>query len=373
MMKKNTRKLVLLFFSLMLLLSACKAKDGNTTDNAEAKPSPKAEASEVTNQEASPVTVTLYGDFSAGNNSSDKEALLKTEQTELSHLNAQALADALSAWSGLDFTITAEQTANDSITVDWSPSSTLVAGLDDREQKEAFFFFDAESLRWFMLDSLYLTLKENLGVSEVYYTMDGGQTLVLDGLYPLDTFPSDIPFQGSDIYYENADIVDLEEAQSGGIDTTYDTPPAVLVNPARFTGSTPLETDNEYHGGYYYSEMTEDTLTTIINCCAANAMQDGESMESYAKTWANLISPYGIRDFTITATDICSENLNGYPVYLLTWISGENEATCAWNVLFFMTDTHTYMYAFDTVIDHEEEMRDTWYSTFPLLELVRQE
>lgn len=56
--------------------------------------------------------------------------------------------------------------------MDWAADSTLIAGLDDREQKEEFHFFDADSMRWFMMDSLWQTLKENFN-RDIYYTMNG--------------------------------------------------------------------------------------------------------------------------------------------------------------------------------------------------------
>ena len=46
----------------------------------------------------------------------------------------------------------------------------LVAGLDDREQKEEFFFFDYDSQCWFMMDSLWRTLTENLDAEKVQKT-----------------------------------------------------------------------------------------------------------------------------------------------------------------------------------------------------------
>jgi endonuclease V-like protein UPF0215 family len=38
--------------------------------------------------------------------------------------------------------------------------------LDDREQKEV--FFDAESLRWFMMDSLRMPFVNNIDAENVY-------------------------------------------------------------------------------------------------------------------------------------------------------------------------------------------------------------
>lgn len=119
--------------------------------------------------------------------------------------NAEELAQELSGLAGLDFFITTTKT-DDGLIVDWAADSTLIAGLDDREQKEDFFFFDNVSLSWFMMDSLWYTLTENLDVENIYYTMDGGQELVVKELYPVSEFPSDTPYMGSEFYYAHDDV-----------------------------------------------------------------------------------------------------------------------------------------------------------------------
>ena len=91
---------------------------------------------------------------------------------------ADELADELSKLIGPDFSITASET-DDGLIVDWAHDSTLIAGLDNREQKQEFFFFDNITLSWFMMDSLCRTLTENLGVENIYYTMNGGEKLVV--------------------------------------------------------------------------------------------------------------------------------------------------------------------------------------------------
>lgn len=118
---------------------------------------------------------------------------------------AEELADALSELIGLDFKITAEKT-DDGLIVDWAADSTLIAGLDNREQKQEFFFFDNVTLSWFMMDSLCRTLTENLGVENVYYTMNGGQKLVVYELYPVSEFDSDTPYMGSEFYSAHSDL-----------------------------------------------------------------------------------------------------------------------------------------------------------------------
>ncbi len=145
--------------------------------------------------------IVLYADFSAGSEAGMEDGLIQTRTVTVQEITAESLAEALSQWSGLDFTLESVSCSEDAVTVDWAANSTLVAGLDDREQKEDFFFYDSVSLRWFMMDSLYRTLTENLGVDAVYYTMDGGRELVLEDLYPVNCFASDEPYMGSAYYY----------------------------------------------------------------------------------------------------------------------------------------------------------------------------
>ncbi|MGN0657077.1 MAG: hypothetical protein ACI4KR_09805 [Ruminiclostridium sp.] len=123
---------------------------------------------------------------------------------------AEELAQELSKLTGLDFNITASKT-DDGWIVDWAANSTLISGLDDREQKEEFFFFDCDSLNWFMMDSLWRTLTENLNTENIYYTMDGGKDLTFEELYPVNEFPSDIPYMGSEFYIAHSDVRGDEE------------------------------------------------------------------------------------------------------------------------------------------------------------------
>lgn len=118
---------------------------------------------------------------------------------------AEELAQELSKLTGLDFNITASKT-DDGWVVDWAADSSLIAGLDNREQKEEFFFFDCDSLNWFMMDSLWQTLTTNLNAENIYYTMDGGKELTFEELYPVNVFPSDIPYMGSEFYFAHSDV-----------------------------------------------------------------------------------------------------------------------------------------------------------------------
>ena len=146
----------------------------------------------------------LYADFGAGNVKEYPIEYTGTPKT------AEELAHELSQLTGLDFIITASR-AEEGWIIDWSADSTLIAGLDGREQKQEFSFFDYDSMSWFMMDSLWRTLTANLDAENIYYTMDGGQELVLEKMSPAITFPADTPYMGSEFYQPHSDVRGDEE------------------------------------------------------------------------------------------------------------------------------------------------------------------
>ncbi len=474
-MKRLTAMLLTLF--LCLSLAACSGGEtaGQETDQEDPAPvtEPEAGAETPAGEE-----VTLYADFSAGSETAGADGLIRTETATAAEKTPEALAAALTEWTGLDFTLSGATVDGTTVTVDWAASSTLVAGLDDREQKEDFFFHDQDSLRWFMMDSLWQTLTANLSAEEVYYTMDGGQELTFDELAPVSTFPSGIAYLGSPFYFAHADgrgdddaagetgdagdagdpvdtgaqadfsrtegnwYLDGEAGSAslymdgeggfiafyasgytetagyleyvdeygdgngrydmydgegnfingfyfdsdtqihignGDLSSVYirlDTPPVdgeeempapgVLVYSPGFTGLTPLEADNDYFGGYYYADQTEDGLTTIVNCGFTNdSLLTDETTEEAIARWLEMVC--GEMPGELSMEETVMESV---PAYRLTWRTGANEDTRQWDGLMVLTDLYTYLYAFDTHADHAAEMVDTWEEVFASLELI---
>jgi len=184
----------ILFTSLTILLclalSACSSANGKDS----------------TQSESQGTEITLYANFATGCVEGMEGELIKTKTVTIPEVTAEAIAKELSAWSGLDFTLNSATVSENILTVDWSADSTLIANLDDREQKEDFHFFDADSLRWFMMESLYQTCMENMDISEIYYTMDGGKELFFEDLSPTSVFPKEVPYMGSPFYFAHADV-----------------------------------------------------------------------------------------------------------------------------------------------------------------------
>lgn len=132
--------------------------------------------------------------------------------------NAVLLANELTELTGLDFTIGSKE-VDDGLIIDWAAGSSLISGLSEHEQKEEFFFYDYDSMCWFMMDSLWRTLTENLDVENIYYTMDGGKTLTLERMSPSIIIPNDIPYMGSAFYLAHADGRGDDEITPGTVES----------------------------------------------------------------------------------------------------------------------------------------------------------
>ena len=164
----------------------------------EVEQDPVQEAGSKTEAEDTEIA-TLYADFSAGNVVSHMESY---DVDYTGELDAGRLADMLSEMTGLDFIIDVTMQGTGNMVVDWQPESTLISGIGDRVQHEEFYFENDESLGWFMLDSLARTIWGNMdtGEGELYYTMNGGEQLVVPGMPEWVAFLSEVPYAGSAAY-----------------------------------------------------------------------------------------------------------------------------------------------------------------------------
>ena len=116
-------------------------------------------------------------------------------------LTVEAIAMGLSELTGLRFGVTAVANDYGAVTVDWSADGTLFTGPSEEQNEGDFPFSNYESLAWFMLDSLNLSVARSLSdLGDLYYSMDGGKTLVLDTMPDPLTIPLDEPYLGSDYF-----------------------------------------------------------------------------------------------------------------------------------------------------------------------------
>ena len=143
----------------------------------------------------------------------------------------------------------------------------------------------------------------------------------------------------------------------------------VLTTSKRYTGLRPMYNNSDWEGGYYYSDMTEDGLTVIVNCSAANDETFTGTPEEYREKFAALVSEADVENFSETENGEYTKKFT-YPVYELEFTTGANEDTCKWKMLYFQTDTHTFAYAYKMDADFAEEMESEYQDAVGSLELM---
>ena len=140
-------------------------------------------------------------------------------------LTVETLAEGLSSWTGLDFSVSVAK-SDLSVAVDWAARSALLAG---GKPNGDFNLSGAETREWFMLDSLWRTITENFGELDVYYTMNGGKELKVPTIGYPSVFPLDIPYLGCQFYCAHRDLRDDDNVRQRKMHTQKRTK---LINPA---------------------------------------------------------------------------------------------------------------------------------------------
>ena len=143
----------------------------------------------------------------------------------------------------------------------------------------------------------------------------------------------------------------------------------VLMSSKRYTGLQPLYNDSNWEGGYFYSDMTADGMTVIVNCSAKNEAVFGENEKEIRKNFAELVSDCEISDYKEKKNKKLTKKFT-YPVYNLSFTTGANEDTCLWKMVYIQTDDHTYGYAYKMDIDWADEMLEEYKEAINSLELT---
>lgn len=241
---------------------------------------------------------------------------------------AEELARELSDLTGMDFTITASKT-DDGLIVDWAADSTLIAGRDDREQKEDFRFYDYDSMSWFMMDSLWRTLTANLDAENIFYTMDSGRNLVLEKMSPAITIPADTPYMGSTFYLSHdegrGDVISTEDGEAS-YNTYYDEAAGLMLTyPDVFSSKGTLDENGKMNfytlrdtGMFFWIDSNESgwTYDAFMETFKARASMElqgnvviacGEGTDAYGNVvpmaWYCVVDPGFIANVEVHCTD----------------------------------------------------------------------
>lgn len=175
------KKILVISLAVIFVLSmaACGAEPGGSqapgSDTTLQTPhsissAPEADSTQTISSDTEPdmITGTLYALFAEGD---IREADFGYEEGACT---PERIAEALTEWTGLVYDITSTTIDGDAVIVDWKSSSSFAEGQPPDPQKEGFEFYDQVTMRWFMLNSLCSSIRVNMGVSDVFYSIEGG-------------------------------------------------------------------------------------------------------------------------------------------------------------------------------------------------------
>lgn len=198
--------------ALACLMAAC-GRTGQAASPAASNPAASAATLETsggsTGEAAAPLGAAgqagvMYMDFTAGSEAEDVRPVELPDPVPV-----RELSSALTRVTGIAFDFSLDW-QGDSCTVAWQEGSALWCAEMPQDSNPDYVFYDADLLRWFLLDTVCRTLRQGCGAREVYYTAADGSPLELDGLWPLEHFDLSRPFRGSAWYYSES-IAYLEQ------------------------------------------------------------------------------------------------------------------------------------------------------------------
>ncbi len=151
-----------------------------------------------------------------------------------------------------------------------------------------------------------------------------------------------------------ADQADTDDADAAAAAAEEGGKNVLVIKAPGYTGLTSLRNDNNADGTYFYEDMTEDGITIITNMSYPNSQRDGQAMDAYAE---NIVCAQVDNDARISGSEEDSD-LSAkltYPVYKVSWESGENEDTKQAVGVVVLTDNYTYYFGYKCPIDDFED------------------
>lgn len=170
---------------------------------------------------------------------------------------------------------------------------------------------------------------------------------------------------------DNAD--DLSPVDSGYADDGRgdlirddgDVVPVLMGGALPFTNMQTLQSENNEDGTYYYADATEDGQIIVANTVFQSYWGNfDQTFEDYMIGCALTLGDTNIYEVqNVEENETYSKNMS-YPVYIVTYTSGENEDTREWTVFVMDTDSYTYLYGFGSTLDAADDMESVYQDIF---------
>lgn len=171
-------------------------------------------------------------------------------------------------------------------------------------------------------------------------------------------------------------IAELYDADGDGRGDVIpqDSIPVLMGGALSFTNMQNLLSENHDDGTYRYEDITEDGQLLVVNTAEQSCfVPDVQELDDYLTACALSLSDAGTYEL-LSAEEHEEYSINlSYPVYIVTYIAGENEDTQEWTVFVMDTDICTYLYGFCAPPDAAADMGETYQNIFSQLYLSDEE
>lgn len=137
-----------------------------------------------------------------------------------------------------------------------------------------------------------------------------------------------------------------------------------------FANVEALQSETYEDGTYYYADIAEDGLIKVVNTVLPRDFSASEEdSEAYLTDCALALGEADAdRLVSVEVNDAYTQQMT-FPVYVVTYTTGENEDTREWAVFAMETDLYTYLYGFSVTIDAADEMWSACQDVFASLYL----
>lgn len=234
-----------------------------------------------------------------------------------------------------------------------------------------------ESDAWEAFQSIDFADLNGDGNSDVTMRFDdGGSDLLMVWFWDTESEQFMYQPEGSQLGEDDVgrgDLVPDDDGQGDLVPDDGDAVPVLMSDALPFANIETLQSENHEDGTYYYEDMAEDGLILVVNTVLPrNFVDDAQTLEDYQNYLIGCALDLGKADTdrlqTVEQNDAYTRKMT-YPVYIVTYTSGENEDSREWTVFAMDTDRYTYLYGICVTLDAADDFKPLYQDIFAGLDL----
>ena len=272
----------------------------------------------------------------------------------------------------------------------WRSDGTITRDVEDTDvlvcvdKADAIFYYDTEYQTMFGSVNYPITLEGDAwkmfqdidfadlngdGNSDVTMRFDdGGNELLMVWFW--DTESEQFVYQPEESQLgedddDRGELIPDDDGRGDLVPDDGDAVPVLMGDALPFTHMETLQSENHEDGTYYYADVMEDGMIIVVNTVLPhNLVDDAQTLEDYLTGCALDLGETDTYLLQTVEENVAYSEKMSYPVYIVTYTTGENEDTREWTVFAMDTDRYTYLYGFGTMLDAADDMKSVYQDIF---------